>query len=92
MIYPIRSGLTQFRSYNDYIFSYPIDGRNIVKLRYIGTSIHNSQNKLSLRHNSIHDVYGVKWYQDGEGGIIEIDGIDQPISLRDLINDWEYAD
>ena len=63
-----------------------------MKLRYIGTSIHNSQNKLTLRRNSIHDVYGVEWYDDGEGSVIEIDGKYQPISLRDLINDWEYVD
>lgn len=63
-----------------------------MKLRYRGTGIHNSQNKLSLDHNSVHEVYGLKWYEDGEGGVIEIDGIDQPISLRDLINDWEIVE
>lgn len=61
-----------------------------MKLRYIGTDIHNSQNQLSLYHNSIHEVKVVKFLD--EDGCIEIDGIDQPISLRDLVNDWEYVD
>ena len=61
-----------------------------MKLRYIGTDIHNSQNNLSLYSDSIHEVLVVKFLD--EDGIIKIDGINQPISLRDLINDWEYAE
>lgn len=61
-----------------------------MELRYIGTSIHNSQNQLSLYHDSVHEVLVVKFQNDD--GIIEIDGIDQPISLRDLINDWEIVE
>lgn len=61
-----------------------------MKLRYIGTDCHNSQNQLSLYHNSVHEVLVVKFQDDD--GIIEIDGIDQPISLRDLVNEWEYVE
>ena len=61
-----------------------------MKLRYVGTDCHNSQNHLSLYRDSIHEVLVVK-FQDDEG-VIEIDGIDQPISLRDLVTEWEFVE